>query len=240
MRKFNLISKSLMIMFFMLWLSAPAQAYADTLEVLPTDHDFGDVEVGTKVTTIISMTNINGSDVEVYGLGFQAGGSADFILADSPPVPFIVVPGETVEVEVTFTPSAAGYVTAVLEIESTDSLTPVHEVFLGGVGVEVQPPSWSIQDILDFFDASVKAGTLDGRGQRDRVKRARLRAFRFLLVGAGTLIEGGYMGWACFTLERAYLRSDGLLYRPPDFVVGDARAELNGMIGQLMADMGCE
>jgi hypothetical protein len=40
-------------------------------------------------------------------------------------------------------------------------------------------------------------------------------------------------------LERAYIRSDGLL-RPNDFVDGEARAELNGMIGQLMADMGCE
>jgi HYDIN/CFA65/VesB family protein len=238
MRKFSLIPTSLIIMIFMLWLIVPAQAYADTLEVLPTDHDFGDVEVGATVTTIISMTNINGSDVEVYGLGFQAGSSADFSMVDAPPVPIIVIPGETVEAEVAFTPSAVGYVTAVLEVESTDSLTPVHEVFLGGVGVAVQPPSWDIQDILAFFDASVEAGTLDGRGDRDRIKRARLRAFRFLLVATGTLIERGYYGWACNVLERAYIRSDGIP-RPKDFVEGVARAELNAMIGQLMADMGC-
>jgi hypothetical protein len=40
-------------------------------------------------------------------------------------------------------------------------------------------------------------------------------------------------------LGRCYLCSDGEL-RPPDFVVGEAREELNGMILQLMADMGCE
>ena len=39
----------------------------DVLEVLPNDYDFGDVQVGTTVTTIVSLTNIDGSDVEVLG-----------------------------------------------------------------------------------------------------------------------------------------------------------------------------
>ena len=221
-----------------LLLVTPAPVYADTLEVLPTDHDFGDVEVGMTATTIVSMTNINGSDVEVYGLGFQVGSSADYSMVDAPPVPFMVVPGETVEVEVAFSPSAAGYVTAVLLVDSTDSINPVQEVSLGGVGVEVQPPSWGVGDILAFFDASVEAGTLDGRGERPRMKRARLRAMRNLLKAAGDLLEGGYMGWACFMLERAHVRSDGMP-RPLDFVEGADNAELNGMIGQLMADLGC-
>ena len=215
------------------------QANPDTLEVLPTDHDFGDVEVGTTVTTIVSMTNINGSDVEVFGLGFQAGGSVAYSMVDAPPVPFIVIPGETVEVEVAFSPSAAGYVTAVLAVESTDSLNHVHGVFLGGVGVDTPPEPVTLQPILHFFAASVATGTLDGTGSNDRVKRSQLRVFRFILVAAGTLIEGGYMGWACHVLERAFIRSDGLP-RPNDFVEGDARSELNGMIGQLMADMGCQ
>ncbi|NIM11802.1 MAG: choice-of-anchor D domain-containing protein, partial [Candidatus Aminicenantes bacterium] len=139
MKRLRLILLTSIILVFMFWLYTIPSAYADTLEVLPIDHYFGDVEVGTKVTTIVSMTNINGSDVEVYGLGFQAGSSGDFSLANSPPVPFIVVPGETVDVEVAFSPSAAGYVTAVLEIESTDSLNPYQYVFFGGVGMDTQP-----------------------------------------------------------------------------------------------------
>lgn len=238
MKRLNLILLIAIILIFMSWLSAMPFAYADTLEVLPTDHDFGDVEVGTTVTTIVSMTNINGLEVEVYGLGFRAGGSADFSLVSSPPVPFIVVQGETVEVEVAFSPSAAGYVTSVLEIESTDSLTPVHEIFLGGVGVDTQPEPVTIQAILEFYDASIEAGTLDGTGPTDSSRKTKLKVFRFMLVAAGTLIESGYFGWACHVLERTFIRSDGLL-RPKDFVQGDARAELNGMIGQLRADMGC-
>ncbi len=236
MKKFSLILTVLVILAFV---GVVTPALADTLEVLPTDHDFGDVEVGTTVTVIISMTNINGSDVEVYGLGFQAGGSADFSLVSSPPVPFIIVPGETVEVEVAFSPSAAGYVTAILEIESTDSLTPVHEVFFGGVGVATQPNPVTIQTILDFFDDSVEAGTLEGRG-RPQLAKFRLCVMRWLLETAGELIEQDRDRAARFMLQRAWLRSDGLVGRLYDFVVGDARDELNGMILQLMADMGCE
>ena len=239
MKKVSVIATLPVMMMFAFSLTAPALANPDTLEVLPMDHDFGDVELGTTVTTIISMTNINGSDVKVDGLGFQAGGSADFSLPNSPPVPFIVVPGDTVEVEVAFSPSAAGYVTAVLQIESTDSLNPVHEVFLGGLGVDTQPEPVTIQAILDFCDASIEAGTLDGTGPSDRARRAKRKVFRFILVAAGTLIEGGYYGWACRVAERGFIRSDGLP-RPRDFVDGAARPELNGMIGQLMADMGCE
>lgn len=236
MSKKLLISVFPIIIILVLWLSAPAPAYADTLEVLPTDHDFGDVEVGTTATTIVSMTNINGSDVEVYGLGFQAGGSADFSLAIFPPVPFIIVPGETVEAEVAFSPSAAGYVTAVLEIESTDSLTPVHEVFFGGVGVDTQPYPVTIQAILDFFDSSVIAGTLVGT-DRGKSALARLFVLRKTIETAGKLIERGRIRAARRVLWRAYKRSDGIL-RPPDFVEGDARAELNSMILQLIYDLG--
>ena len=236
MKKFSLAAICAVVLIFLVRLSAPA--HADTLEVLPTDHDFGDVEIGTTVTTIVSMTNINGSDVEVFGLGFQAGGSADYSVVSAPPVPFIVVPGETVEVHVAFAPSGAGYVTAVLQIESTDSLKPVQEVYFGGVGVDTQPEPVTIQAILDFFDASVAAGTLDGTGPNARTRKAHRKVFRFILVAAGTLIEGGYYDKACPALERSFIRSDGLL-RPKDFVQGDARAELNGMIGQLMGDLGC-
>ena len=168
MKKLSLILRGTLISVFVgvfaVLLPLNTLANPDTLEVLPTDHDFGDVEVGTTVTTIVSMRNVNGRDVEVFGLGFQAGSSADYSMVDSPRVPFIVIPGETVEVEVAFSPSADGYVTAVLQVESTDSLNPVHEVFLCGVGVDTQPEPVTIQAILDFFDASIVAGTLDGIG----------------------------------------------------------------------------
>ncbi len=216
-----------------------ASANPGHLEIIPLEHDFGDVEIGNTVTTIISLTNMNGAAITVDRIEFQAGSNADFSLGDPPATPFAIPSNVTAEVEVVFSPSAAGHVSAVLEIESDDPVSPLQEVVLAGVGISVQPPPVSIQGILDFFDASVEAGTLDGWGQRPRSKKARLRVFRFRLVAASRLIEAGYDGLACHRLERAWLRSDGMT-PPRDFLVGEARAELNVMILQLMADMGCE
>ena len=79
MKKLSLISGTTLILVFVGVLAVlfPLNTLAnpDTLEVLPRDHDFGDVEVGTTVTTIVSMMNINGKNVAVDGLGFQARGS---------------------------------------------------------------------------------------------------------------------------------------------------------------------
>jgi hypothetical protein len=236
MRKLSLAGICVVVLIFVVGLFTPAKA--DQLEVLPTQHDFGDVEVGTTVTTIVSMRNSNGSAVTVESIGFQAGGSGDFSLVNAPPTPFDLALNETVEVVVAFSPSDVGYVSAVLQIDSTDWSNPTQEVTFGGTGVAVQTPPGTIQVILDFFDASVAAGTLDGTGPSDRARIAHRKVFRFIVVAAGTLIEGGYYDRACPTLERAYIRSHGLP-RPKDFVQGEARAELKAMIGQLIADLGC-
>ncbi len=219
----------------------PSQVAASpdpVLEVSPTEHDFGNVEVNTSVTTIITISNIGGHDLVVTGISLS--GSGDFVITSLPSLPAIIPPpngmAKSIDVEVTYTPAELGYTSAVLEITSN---VPAVQVSLGGEGVDGGTTPVTIANIIDFFDLSVEYGTLDGRGPCDRSKWAQRRAFRFLLVAAGSLIEGGYYDWACHVLERAYVRSDGL-GRPPDFLVGDSKSELNAMIGQLMADMGCE
>jgi hypothetical protein len=109
--------------------------------------------------------------------------------------------GSLVDAEVAFAPSSEGYLAAVLEIESNDPNQPVVAVSLGGVGTAVQPPPMTIEDILAFFDTSLEAGTLQGNCQagpkcNQRLAIIRLKAFRHMLVAAGTLIEGNYMEWA--------------------------------------------
>jgi hypothetical protein len=238
MKKFGSISAAALMFIFTSWLSAPAPARADRLEVLPTDFDFGDVEVGAIVTTIIGLMNINGHNITVSRVEFQAGGSADFYLPNPPSTPFDVVPGQTRGIEVAFTPSAAGYVSAVLEIESSDTMEPIQTIFFGGLGVCAQPPPVTIDDILSFFDASVEAGTIDGRGHRPAVKRARLKITRGMLLATSRFIDRGKIGIACIMLERAYKRCDGLL-RPPDLIVGVHVPELATMIQELGACLGC-
>ena len=217
-------------------------ALFQALDITPAVHDFGEVAVGNTVTTIILLTNFNGHAIIVSSVAFQDVSDPDFILRNVPELPFTILPMGTAEVEVVFSPSAEVSHVAVLEILSNDPENPHQQVVLAGVGISAQPPV-SIQDILAFFDASVEAGTLDGRGQRPQSKKARLRVFRFHLVAASRLIDAGRDGLACHRLEHAYLRSDGQT-PPPDFLVGgyggDDTAVLNTMILQLIADMGCE
>jgi len=211
------------------------------IEVLPAEHDFGQVTVGETGTLIVSIENINGHILNIWDVSLSADSDAAFAITVSPGFPLALDwnGNSTTEVEVTFAPGQAGYVTGTLVITSDDLVQPVVEVPLGGEGVEDAPDPVTLEGILAFFDAGVEAGTIDGRGCWWRVQKARRKAFRALLVAAGTLIEEGYLGWACFLLERAYVRSDGLP-RPPDLVVGEDVPELNGMILQLMADLGCE
>ena len=96
----------------------------------------------------------------------------------------------------------------------------------------------TIEDVIEFFNASVDEGTIEGRGNRPKVATARVIAMRKLLQAVGVLIEKGHNEWACFLLYRADLRSDEMP-RPRDYIVGDAVLELNDMIQEVM-DILCD
>lgn len=196
------------------------------LDVSPTTHDFGDVEVGSTATAMVTVMNLGGSEVT---LDASLSGSADFAIISS--VPGSISPGGIVDIQITFTPSAVGYVEADLLL----NVTVVSS--LAGVGVSIEPPpSVSIADILAFFDASVADGTLVGNGP-GKSADGRRDALRNMIEAAGDLIEDGAIGEAQRQLMNAYQRCDGL-DRPPEFVAGTAAPTLAGMILDLIAELG--
>jgi hypothetical protein len=234
MKKLSLAAICAVVLVFMLGLSAPVQA-EPFIEVVPLDHDFGDVQVGSSSTAIITISNINGQTLEIYSVSLS--GSGDFAISMEPDP--IVVSGMSTAVEITFAPSAVGYVSAILDIESNDQANPIVSVSLSGVGVAAEPPpSPSIDDILAFFDASVEDGTLYGSGRLSGVAEWRLNRLRNMIVRAGVFIDNGWIELACWQLRRAYRRCDGLP-RPPEFVAGPATSTLAQMIFDLMAGLGC-
>ncbi|UCH66126.1 MAG: choice-of-anchor D domain-containing protein [Ignavibacterium sp.] len=237
MNKLSLFSAVALILIFMPLLFSPALVFADPyIEVVPLQHDFGDVEVGDYSHTIITIMNINGHDLVIYDFRMQ--GSADFSITSAPTTPVIVMSGGLTEVEVTFSPSAAGYSSAVLEIESNDPTRPLVSVLFGGAGVASQPPPVTIEDILAFFDESVDAGTLEGRGHHPFVKNARLKVMRGILMLASRFIDRDKITQACRALIRAFRRCDGNPL-PSDFVIGDAVVELANMIQELRTSFEC-
>lgn len=215
----------------------PAAAAADPrIEVIPSAHDFGEVDVGSSAIAALLVANFNGHDLIIDGVGFSDGSSADFALLTPIVLPHIVPPLGTLDLEIVYAPSAEGYAVAGLEVSSNDPAAPLVTVDLSGTGVAAAP--LTIEDVLAFFDAGVEAGTIEGTGPTGQAKTSHQRVFRSTLLLAADAIDDGNMELACQMLARSYLRSDGQ-DGPKDFICGDDCPELNTMILQLGADMGC-
>jgi hypothetical protein len=175
---------------------------------------------------MITVMNLGGQEEP---LDASLSGSADFAITS--PVPAAISPYGIVDIEITFSPSAEGYVSAELLINGAAASE------LGGMGVAIEPPpSATVADILAFFDASVADGTLAGNGPGNSAD-GRRGALRNMIEAAGDLIEDGAFAQAAQQLLDAYERCDGLS-RPPDFVAGTAAPTLAGMISELMAALG--
>ena len=216
---------------------------APEIEVYPEllEHDFGDVEIGQTQTYVTQILNVGTADLTVTELALDVAGSTDFSITSAPEVPFTVAPSESisVDIEIIYTPTTAGYASTVLTIGSDDEDESVVEVAFGGVGIAVEiPPEEQIQAILDFIDASVADGTLIAYGPGNHPER-RLCALKHMIRSAGTLIEAGYPDWAVCVLRAVDKKTDGER-RPPDFVVGEATETLNTMVNDLIDDLTTE
>jgi len=212
------------------------------IQVSPEAYDFGDVELGSSSSTLITLINpLGGSHealLELLDVSLAAGGSGDFAVTVNP-TGTILQPGDSLDVEVEFTPGSAGYAAATLQITSDDSVCPLIEVPLGGVGVSVeQPPEEQVALILAFMHAAAAEGSLTGEDP-DGSAGNRLNALHNMIEASGDLIADGAYDEACAQLAAALQKCDGQS-SPPDFVSGEAAPVLKLMIEELRAALGCE
>jgi len=127
--------KTIIQVFVFVLLSASAMA---DIQVAPTEYDFGDVEVATPSTTIITVSNVPGivtQPLVIYSIYLDSSGSPDFTITDNPGSPTLQV-GESVDIEIIFTPSDEGYESATLVVASNDPIIYCTCVALSGTGVE--------------------------------------------------------------------------------------------------------
>jgi hypothetical protein len=248
MRKYNALCFALLLGLAIL--AAPITASAECIDVTPASWDYGDVEVGTSESQIITIhscgaTALNIGYLEVIKDETGAPSFAYEITSPIPDVPFSLQgsahpdfpEGETLEIEVTFTPPDIGTHDAILYIRH-DADGGETSINLYGAGVPEEPePGEVMAELIDFFETSVDAGTLAGDGPGSSAS-GRLKAFRNMLNAANDHIEDGNYALACEQLQDARNRVDGL-HPPPDFVVGPARAEVEAMIAEVMAELGC-
>ena len=219
-------------------LAAPLTASAECIDVTPANWDYGDVEVGTSATQIFTIESCASTDLTVYYIGIIDDETGAYEITSAvPSVPFPVDGGATLDVEVTFTPPELGAHEAFLYVVHD---APGGETFVNfyGTGVPFEPePGEVMADLIEFVEASADAGTLAGNGPGGSAG-GRLKAFRNMLNAANDLIEDGEYTLACAQLQDAKDRADGV-HPPPDFVAGPARAEVEAMIVEVMAELGC-
>ena len=237
MIKLKIAAISALMLTFVAGLSAPAYADPDIL-VTPLYYDFGKVEVGDSPVTTITIDNFNGHPLVITEISMADGSSADIFIASDQQFPIVLDSDDLLFVDVVFSPTSEDPSTAGMGIFSNDPDESLVVVEFAGVGIAAPGAPITIEDILSFFDVSVDEGTIEGQGRR-WVAKWQLNRFRGMILIAGIFIDNGYNRMACWQLEIAEKYCDGIRM-PPDLIVGEAVAELNAMILQLMADMGCE
>lgn len=117
------------------WIFALMPVAADPgAEVDPVKHDFGDVKLGATSSAIITISNTGMDRFFISEIRFETGSSPDFSVTSSV-LGEILDPGESLKVEVTYTPSSIGNASAVLRIFWVDREAGLEHVRLLGRGV---------------------------------------------------------------------------------------------------------
>ena len=210
--------------------------YEPEIDVIPLAWDFGDVELGASSSVIVTIDNTGNGDLTVDGLGFATGSDPEIELLSPPTLPLVIAPEDSVDIEVVFTPSSdEECYLAGLEISSDDADEGVVTVNLSGCGVPVEiPPSEQIEAIIALIEGGDVAGT---GGQPDK----KIEVLVNMVEAVGDLIAAEDLEKACQQLSIVLQKCDGES-PPADFVqdvVEGATEELEGMIEELMEDLGC-
>ena len=215
--------------------------------VSPSSWDFGEVELGSTGTAIVRIFN---TDIpEVFLTTFRLGQTSSSDFSVKTPIPeggILLQAGQIVEIEIVYTPSDVGVTNDTLFIY-TNPRGYEETVELNGSGkaeasLPSQPERISVEEILDFFDASVDgdSGYLEGSG-RGKSAPNRLKALRNMIRSAGEMVKEGNTDIACGQFLTILKKTDGQRSpgSPPDFVKGDGASVLAGMIEALIEQLGC-
>jgi hypothetical protein len=215
------------------YLNWPAPQPDIVIYPVSMEMDFGNIELGQSSTGIVQIYNNGNADLQVSSIALS--GDAAFTISINP-APVAVAPSTTVDIEITFTPAAEGYVTSSLIITSDDPDESPVDVFLGGAGVITEiPPTQQIQSIIAFYDQSVADGTILGYGPGNSPAK-RVKAMRCMLKASDHLIQEGYFQLALITLQAVDKLSDGMRC-PQDFIVGENVALFNLQVNTLIEDL---
>lgn len=220
-------------------LALPLSATANPGLVVVSELHFGEVELNTPFTLNVEFYNDWYEDLTIKHIDMSVESSPDFTFTMPSNFPGTIPPYQSIYVQITYTPTALGPAEGTLVIDWYNGGPGGSTIELDGTGVEPPGGPVTIEDVLEFFDNGVDEGTIEGRGHRPGQKKAHLKIFQVRLVLAALFIEKGWMNGACKLLERCHAFSDGEI-GPRDLIEGEDVDDLNIMIQDLMAELGCQ
>ncbi|UTF53473.1 Ig-like domain-containing protein [Natronosalvus rutilus] len=105
------------------------------VDVSPTGHDFGDVEVGSNATTTVVVSNVGGGPLAFDGAQLTGGDAGAYAVTSGGGATTIGA-GDSHAVAVEFAPAATGQADATLELSTDDTDEPTVNVALSGTGTD--------------------------------------------------------------------------------------------------------
>ncbi len=202
------------------------------IAIEPAAIDFGQLVIGSSSTGTVLITNDGQADLILSDIAW-AGGSADFAVTNWPALPLTLAPAASAQLEIAYTPTAAGTVGATLQITSDDPDESIAVVTVTGQAVApVVTPYEQIKAMIAFYDESVQNGTILGVG-KSKCAKVNVYAIKETLKITKALIHCQRNRCAIGVLKELDKFTDGKS-KPADLVTGSAVAELNARIKTLL------
>ncbi|MGA2678938.1 MAG: cellulase family glycosylhydrolase [Sedimentisphaerales bacterium] len=204
--------------------------------VSPTSFNFGEITLGQSTGLTVHISNTGSGPLIITGIGINT----DFAFASLPPLSTTIQPGETLNMETAYSPTAYGNNSAVLQINSSDASTPVVQIPLSAKGVlSSLTPSSQITGILALFDEYVKEGSLQWVSKNSSRPDYHLNILRNMIQSAQSSINRGKSTLACRQLTKVqkYFNSTNT---SSDHVEGAGTVNMADAIQKLMQTLGCK
>jgi hypothetical protein len=127
------------------------------INVTPNTIDFGTVNVSQSSTRTVTITNAGGAPLVITAIGDPTG---PFTIINKPALPVTIQPGQSIQLSVRFTPTAATVFLNSLTITSNDPGQPVATVTLIGQGAGVPVPDIQVNKLLIEFPSGPGSTTV--------------------------------------------------------------------------------
>ena len=211
--------------------------------------DFANVEVGSIQKVLANIKNPSGVAVVLSGISFALDSCSDFSMKALFSMPKNLQPGESVNVEIIYSPNFVGECSATLEIYTDFLFFPSDKVTFTGTGVEQEPEQSDpdnisqlllekLQKIIDYTNESYTYQAFRSTEQGSLGER-RFKAFKKMLVVSYHLIDNDQFEAAQNKLKEVYKKADG---KPDsnDFVPTEKATQLSLMLQDLIDSFGFE